>query len=716
LQKTQNLRRLYLWSGVTLAVFSAPALAEEGMWMPQQVEEVGPAMKAGGLELDPGQLGRFDAAPLNAIVSLGGCSAAFVSPQGLVVTNHHCVLGSIQYNAKAGQDYLTDGFLAKDLGGEVPAAPGSRIYVIEDLRDVTTAVLDGIGDATGLARYEGIETNRKALIAKCEKQANRRCDVRPYYGGAAYYLQQQLEIRDVRLVYAPALGIGNFGGETDNWMWPRHTGDFGFYRAYVGKNGASKTYARDNVPYRPKSWLKIASQGLKDGDFVMLAGFPGTTNRLRTAEEVRFNFAEYEPLWQRMLTDYAAQITRATAGDRESQIRYASLLQGQENYMKKLAGDIAGADAIAIDERKGAEEKAYRDWIAADAARQARYAAAATTLDAVVKENGQAQIRDLRASTLNRAQLLASARSLYRWAKEREKPDAQRESGYQDRDRQTLVDRTTQIERRFLPKVDRVLFEGGLEEYRQLAEGDRSAPFEKLLGEITLDRLYADTRLGDTPTRLGWIDKPASAFEASDDPFIRLAVALYPGDMAAEKADKDRAGRAQAARSVYMQGLLAFRKEQGQPVYSDANGSLRLTWGKVTGRKRDGQIWTSFTTAEGLLAKHTGKGEFDAPDAAIAAIRAKDYGRYVSPELGTLPVDFMSTVDITNGNSGSSTLNARGEFVGLAFDGTLDGVISDWAYAADRNRTIHVDSRFMLWTMDKVDHADRLLKEMSVSP
>jgi hypothetical protein len=163
-----------------------------------------------------------------------------------------------------------------------------------------------------------------------------------------------------------------------------------------------------------------------------------------------------------------------------------------------------------------------------------------------------------------------------------------------------------------------------------------------------------------------------------------------------------------------MEGLLAYRKSLGQPIYPDANGSLRLTWGKVAGRTRDGQIWTSFTTAEGLLAKHTGKGEFNAPAAALAAIKAKDYGRYAAPELGTLPVDFMSTVDITNGNSGSATMNAKGEFVGLAFDGTLDGVISDWAYVADRNRTIHVDSRFMLWTMEKIDHAGRLLREMGV--
>lgn len=683
--------------------------------MPSQTGEIGAAMRADGLELDPAALGRFDAAPLNAIVSLGGCSASFVSPEGLVATNHHCVQGSIQYNSKAGQDYLTNGFLAKTLAEELSAAPGTRVYVIEDLRDVTAEMLKGVTPKLGgVARYERLDANRKALIAACEKQPNRRCDVRPYYGGASYYLQQQLEIQDVRLVYAPAQGIGNFGGDTDNWMWPRHTGDFGFYRAYVAPDGSSRPFAKDNVPYRPKSWLKIAREGLKDGDFVMVAGFPGTTNRLRTAEEVRFNFAEYEPLWQRLLADYSAQIKRATAGDREAQIRYASILQGAENYEKKLAGDLAGADAIGLDARKAAEEKAYRDWVAAERSRQARYGAALRALDAVVAESNQASLKGLRRGVLNRAQLLSSARTLYRWAKERDKPDADRESGYQDRDRRLVADRLTQVERRFLPAVDRRLFEAALEEYRQLDSADRDAAFEAALSKIGLDRLYADTRLGDTPTRLGWLDKPASAFEASDDPFISLAVALYPGDIVAERAEKDRAGRTQAARSATMQGLLAYRASLGQPAYPDANGSLRLTWGKVTGRTRDGQIWTPFTTAEGLLAKHTGKGEFDAPDAAVAAIRAKDYGPYASPELGTLPVDFLSTADITNGNSGSATLNARGEFVGLAFDGTLDGVISDWAYAADRNRSIHVDSRFMLWTMDKIDGAHRLLEEIGV--
>ncbi|HEX8401736.1 MAG TPA: S46 family peptidase [Allosphingosinicella sp.] len=706
--------RTYALSSCALLSLAAPAVAEEGMWLPRQTPGIAKELRAAGLQLDPATLGNLKAAPWNAIASLGGCSAAFLSPQGLVATNHHCVYGSIQYNSKPGQDYLTDGFLAASLADELPAAPGSRIYVIEDLREVTAEMNKGVtARLSGLARFEQMENNRKALIASCEKQPSRRCDVRAYYGGATYFLQQQLEIKDVRLVYAPAGGIGNFGGETDNWMWPRHTGDFGFYRAYVAPDGSSVPFAKENVPYRPKAHLKVAQQGVKAGDFVMVAGFPGTTSRLVTASEAKFNFDTMYPVQQKLLNDYSDLIVRSVAGDEDANIKYASILKGSDNYKKKYIGEMAGADRIGLAARKDAQEAEYRAWIAADPKRARDYDPA--RLDALVTEANQAALDNVRMGTLGRAQLLSAARNMYRWSKERAKPDAQRESGYQDRDRLPTEQRLTAIERRYAPKVDRVLFDQALGEYRQVNAAKRDAAFEAKLGQIGMDRLYADTKLGDTANRLAWLDTSPAEFEASTDPFIQLAVAMYPADIARERAAKERSGQLQAARSAYMRGMLAFSEATGKAVYPDANGSLRFTYGKVTGRNVDGQAWTPFTTAEGLAAKQTGKGEFDAPDKAIQLIRAKDYGRYVAPELGTLPVDFMSTVDITNGNSGSSTLNARGEFVGLAFDGTLDGVIADWSYDPSINRTIHVDSRFMLWTMDKVDGAQRLLTEMGVT-
>ena len=414
-----------------------------------------------------------------------------------------------------------------------------------------------------------------------------------------------------------------------------------------------------------------------------------------------------------MLLDYSDAIERATAGNEDATIKYASIVAGVDNYKKKNLGEMAGADRIGLAARKDAAEGEFRGWIDADPARARRYGYAA--LDALVAEENAAALDRARMGAISRAQLLSAARTSYRWAKERQKPDARRESGYQDRDRLPIEQRLTSIERRFVPTVDRALFEQALTEYRKAPADKRDAAFEARLAEIGMDRLYADTRLADTATRVGWLDKPASEFEASSDPFIRLAVAMYPADIAREQAAKERAGKLQAARSAYMRGMLEWAEATDKALYPDANGSLRFTHGKITGKTVDGQIWTPFTTAEGLVAKQTGKGEFDAPDKAIELIKAKDYGRWASPELGTLPVDFMSTVDITNGNSGSSTLNAKGEFVGLAFDGTLDGVVADWMYEPSINRTIHVDSRFMLWTMDRVDGAQRLLTEMGVA-
>ena len=700
-------------SALALSVSTA-ASADEGMWLPSQTRVIAGPMRDAGLKLDPAALGDLNRPPLTAIVSLGGCSAAFLSPEGLIATNHHCVYGSLQYNSATGRDLLTAGFLAATLADELPAAPGSRAYVIEDLRDVTAGVLKGAASLAGRARYDRFEANRKSLIAKCEKQPSRRCDIRAYFGGRTYFLQQQLEIKDVRLVYAPAGGIGNFGGEIDNWQWPRHTGDFGFYRAYVAPDGTSAAFDKANVPFRPKAFLKIADEGVKEGDFVMVAGFPGVTTRDVTAEEAAYAFEKTQPEDQRLLSQYADAIMAATAGNKAAEILYANTLKGADNYKKKLLGEIAGADAIGLVAKKRADEAAFRAWVAVEPTRTRRSGSAIAALDALVVTANQKSEVAQKTRLLQRAQLYGAARLTYRWAIERAKPDALRESGYQDRDRRLVAERLAQIEKRFDAGVDRKLFEQALAEYRKLAPADRNAGFDSALAEIGLDRLYGETRLADTGKRLALLDMAPEQFAASADPFIRLAVAAYPESRRAEDANKARAGDIQRARSIYMEGRAAWAAAEGRALYPDANGSLRFTFGNIRGRERDGLVWKPFTTAQGVIDKQTGREPFNAPAKTIAAMKAGDFGRYAAPALGTLPVNYLSTIDITNGNSGSSTLNARGEFVGLAFDGTLDGVISDWWFDAGINRTIHVDSRYMLWTMDKIDGAQRLLDEMGV--
>jgi hypothetical protein len=695
---------------------STAAMAAEGMWMPSQMPQIAPAMKAAGVKLDAATLANLQTAPMNAIVSLGGCSAAFVSSKGLVATNHHCIYGSIQYNSKPGNDLIKNGFLAKAFGEELPAAPGSRVYVIEELRDVTTQMYAGVpATVTGKVRTDRLQANQKALIAACEKQPNRRCDVRSYFGGSLYYLQQQLEIKDVRLVYAPAGAIGNYGGEIDNWQWPRHTGDFGFLRAYVAPDGSSATYAKENVPYAPKSWLKVAATGVSEGDFVMLAGFPGSTDRYRTAGETKDFYETIYPRQQKLLTGYTAQIEAAVAGDEGARIKYANALRGADNIKKKLLGQMEGAARISLVSKKTAQEKAFRDW-ALTPARKAKLGPTISALDAVADEAAKERMRSLVAGVLSRAQLLTAARTLYRWSLERQKPDADREPGYQDRDKRFIEERLTAIDRRFLPAIDQKLFQSAIAEYSILRAEDRNPGFDAAIKNQDIGALYAGTALDDQKTRLGWMDRSPADFEASADPFIKLAVAMYPSDRAREDQDKDRDGRMQAARSQYIAAYRDYAAANGRAIYPDANGTLRVTYGKVAGRTIEGRVDKPFTRAAEIVVKHTSKEPFDAPQRQRDLIAAKDFGGYALPALGDLPVNFLSTVDITNGNSGSATMNANGEFIGLAFDGTMEGVVGDWWFDESINRTIHVDSRYMLWVMDKVDGAKNLLDEMGVQP
>jgi len=715
-QNQRDPMRAHLLAGLALlsATASIPAIAAQGMWLPSQAPALATRLKAAGLELPAAALADMNAAPMNAIASLGGCSASFLSPEGLVATNHHCVYGSIQHNSSADRDLMAQGFLARTRDAELPAAPGSRILVMEELRDVSDRILDGVSARVrGSARTDLLDRNRKALIAECETQPGRRCDVRPYFGGGTWYLQKMLEIRDVRLVYAPPGSIGNFGGEIDNWMWPRHTGDFAFYRAYVGPDGNPAAFSKANIPFRPRAYLRIATGDLKEGDFVLIAGFPGVTERYRTAAETRTYFADIYPTQQRLLTEYSDLIEREARNDAE-RIAYANLKRGADNFKKKIQGQMDAAKSADLLGLKTAEGEALGEWAALPANRRT-HATAIANYHRLIDEDLTATHVRLVNQSLNRAQLLTAARLLFRWANEQQKPDAERALGFQNRDRQILIDNLTRIERQFVPRIDRLILEWALAETAKLPEARRNIALEAAIAERGIDRLYAETRLADTAERLAWLDRPVEAFANSTDPFIQVAVAAFKADMIAEQRAREREGRLHAARVGYMAAVGAHAQARGELLYPDANGSLRFTWGHVKGRPlEDGKAWTAFTTPRGLLEKETGKEPFNNPPAMLEKLRAKDWGRWASPALGTLPVNFLSTTDITNGNSGSAVLNARGELVGLAFDGTLEGMLSDWAFDDNITRTISVDSRYMLWVMEKIDGAQHLLKEMGV--
>lgn len=708
------------------AMLSTPLFAAEGMWMPQQLPEIAPQLKAAGLELDPANLTKLTEFPMGAIVSLGGCSASFVSPQGLVVSNHHCVYGSIQYNSTAEKNLIKEGFLAKTFEEELPAAPGSRIYVTVEVSNVTDKIIDSkTAKLNGKKRVDAMEANEKALVAECEKDEGHRCNVYSFYGGQEFHLIKQMEIRDVRLVHAPADGVGKFGGDTDNWMWPRHTGDYGFYRAYVGKDGKPADFSKDNVPYQPKHILQLAKEGVKEGDFVMIAGYPGRTNRHRLPSEIEYTFNYSYPAFVKASGEALEIIDRETKERKDAAIKYASTIASINNYYKNRQGMIDSYKNSDMLARKQALLADLKKWVNADKSRKKQFAKAIDQTEKLIAERDAIARKEFLLSYAS-PRMLRSAQTLYRLANEKTKADMARKSGFQDRDVPRIKQGLESITRRYDQQVDMALTAHFMSQYLAMPAKDRDAAFDKAFGLkdnmseadllVLLKPIYEGSQLEDLDTRIGWMEKDVAAFKASDDQFIKLAVALYDRDMKKEQRDEEMGGKIQQAYAEYMDALKTYLNSKGQAVYPDANSTLRITYGKVIGREAglpDGTAWTAFTTLRGITAKHTGEGEFDAPDAQIAAIKAKQYDKYYEAFVESVPVNFLATLDITGGNSGSATLNSKAELVGLAFDGTLDSIISDWDFDVAKTRSIQVDLRYMLWQMKVVDKADNLLKEMN---
>ncbi|WP_298301899.1 S46 family peptidase [uncultured Erythrobacter sp.] len=706
------------------SALAAPALAKEGMFTPAQLPDIADQLQKAGLELDSSDLTDLTGFPMGAVVSLGGCSASFVSAEGLVVTNHHCARGSVQFNSTAENNYLENGFLAGTKGDELPAAPGSRIYVTTELTDVTDRVREGTLDMSPVDRYAAIEQRRKDITAECEAEPGFRCLVASFYGGAEYTLIKRLEVRDVRLVYAPADSIGKYGGDIDNWQWPRHTGDFAFYRAYVAPDGSAADFSEDNVPYVPEHHLKVNAAGLDDGDFVMVAGYPGSTNRYTLLAEVQNTFGWTYPTFQGLLTSWIQTIENAAPEGSDARVKYESRLAGLNNFEKNLRGQIDGARRVGLVDRRAAREAALADWIAADEAR-ADYAPAIEALSELSVESATASRTNFWYNNATRPALLSAAQRLYRLSKERELPDAEREPGYQERDMTFFRQGLQALDRRYDARVDQSEWTLFLTGYLGQPAEERVAVFDQALGltaDTTVDDLHAllasyyeGTTLGDGEIRLAMMEADAATIEASHDPFVKLAVALYEYERGLEDAAEERGGRALALRPAYMEAITAWQREEGGLPYPDANSTLRITFGNVMGGSPfDGMAYMPFTSLEGITQKDTGKEPFNSPQSQLDAIEAKDYGSYELDSIGSVPVNFMSDLDVTGGNSGSATLNAQGELVGLLFDGTFESVNSDWDFDPRTTRSIHVDSRYMLWVMEKVDGAQVLIDEMDV--
>ena len=721
----------FLVLAALLVTAALPLVADEGMWMPQQIPDLAQKLKAMGFEGDPAAFADLTGQPMGAIVSLGGCTASFVSPEGLIATNNHCVQGSLQFNSTPQKNLLVDGYLAKTREEELSNGPGSRVFVTVSVKEVTDAITGKIDPKLDdRKRFDLVERRVKERVAACEA-SGLRCSVNAFFGGLKYFEIAQLEIQDVRLVYAPAAGIGNFGGETDNWRWPRHTGDWSFYRAYVGKDGKPASFSKENVPYRPARFLPVQPAGLKEGDLAFVVGYPGRTQRHQTYAEVK---EATDWTFPRIVKTYQEQIAileEIGKTDPELKIKAAGRVRGLNNSLTNRRGQLEGLGKGGLLAKKEQNEKSLAAWIAADPARQKEYGDVLPALAALQAESEKTRERDTAfAGIFMSSSMLNAAHSAHLLSVEKaKKNDMDREPEYQERNWKRIREGQERAQRTIDARLDKALLGWAVGYAAALPADQRIAGLDKLVGLTPgmakadsdkaiadyLDKLLAGTKMADKDFRLGLLDKTTAEIAATKEPMVDLALALDPLYQADREATKRRQGAATRIRPRYMQALLA---QSGGLVAPDANGTLRVTFGTVKSKPTaDGTMWTAFTSLKGVEQKATGTGEFNAPARELEAIQSLRAGKqtpYVLPAIDDVPVDFLSTVDTTGGNSGSPTLNGKGEFVGLLFDGTYDTIASDFLYDPVNTRSIHADVRYMLWVMSAVDGAEHLIREMGV--
>jgi hypothetical protein len=658
---------------------------------------------------------------MSAIVNLGGGTGEFVSGEGLVLTNHHVAYGAIQRASSKETDYINNGFMAAVRGEEIPAQ-GYQAGVLLGYEDVTAKVNACFKPGlTPRQRYDAYDKVQKELIAAGEKAGkDLRCTLAAMYSGNSYYLTTFKQIRDVRLVYAPPQDLGNFGGETDNWMWPRHTCDFSFLRAYVAPDGTAADYSPTNVPYKPKVWLKVSLDGFKEGDFTFVMGFPGRTYRNYALPELK---ADQESMTKRIkdIQDIIRFYEDAGKADKEVEIRYAAQVKGLYNGLKNMQGKLEGFLKYDLVAKKAAQEKELLDWINADPARAKKFGGAPAALEAfLARQKAFGARTELLNGVLGGSTVLSQAYNILRAVGELQKPDKDREQAFQERNLPRLKQGIQLAERSYVFGTDKELLKWTLKRLKAVHPDEAKWPASlKGLAVGTesdiaarVDGMYAGTALGDPGKRLELLGRKPAQLAAVDDPFLKLAAGMEKELKVLREEGYGMGREGTDLKMAYEAAIIEMKMGTYPP---DANGTIRFTYGPVMGyQPRDAVTYLPQTTVGGVVEKDTGVFPFKVPAKIKDLWKAKDFGPYMDARLKDVPACFLNTTNVTGGNSGSPTFNAKGEQIGIIFDMTYESVIGDYYIIPELQRSISVDVRYVLWVTDKFSGATHIIKEMGL--
>ncbi len=688
--------------------------ADEGMWMLPLIQKLNiQKMNGMGLTMTAEEIYSDKNVSLkDAVVIFGnGCTGVMVSNQGLVFTNHHCGFDAIQQQSTIGHNYLKDGFTADKISDEIPC-PGLSVKFLVKIQDVTERIISQLPDTLlGKKRIDKQDSIIKVIQKETEKGTIYSARIRPFYSGNEFYLFVYEEFTDVRFAFAPPISIGKFGGDTDNWMWPRHTGDFSVFRVYADKNGKPAKYSAENVPYSPQRFATISNQGYVPGDYTMILGNPGMTtrylsswgvsNRMKTSNQARIDVrGAKQDVWHSFMRV-----------DENINIAYASKFARSSNYWKNSIGMNKAIGKLGTIQEKQEQEKAFTTWVNATPERQAKYKNVLKTI-----EDGYAKIYPYSRAMNYLMESLMTGVEMPRIASQVDR--LIRKNQTQD----SLLIKTAEIYKDYYPAVDQPTMVAMLDIYKKSVDADALPEFYKVInknfkGDFTKYAKYIFDKSDFTT-----LDKITKAIKSKKVDFAKDPAIIFANEVR-QTMDHIRSDdylrstdKIKDAERLFENGIKEMAAESGKPMYPDANSTMRLTFGKVGGyNPADAVSYNYYTTTKGILQKEVpGDEEFDVSPKLKKAILENNYGAYLDQKTGEMHVCFLSNNDITGGNSGSPIFNGKGELLGLAFDGNWEAMSGDIVFEPDLQRTINVDIRYILFVMDKIGGAKRLVNELVI--
>ena len=702
---------------IALMMFLFGARADEGMWLPYSINGKNLAdMQRLGCKLTAEQIFSFNQPSLkDAIVQFGGgCTGELISPEGLLLTNHHCGLGQVQAHSSVEHDYLQEGFWAKSKAEELPNK-GLTVSFLTYIEDVTKILLVGVDNNTSEAdRATKISENAQTLIK--ERKGNRDVEVEivPFYHGNQYILFVYDVYKDVRLVACPPWGIGKFGADTDNWTWPRHKGDFCIFRVYTAPDGSPAEYSEDNIPMKSKHFLPISLKGVKPGDYTMILGYPGSTDRYSTSGAVKSVIEQEGPAIIACRTTKLDQYRKHMDADPAVFIKYASKQASVSNYWKYYIGQVKQLQRNKVFEKRANQEVAFQKWMNENSDRKAQYGDIFNDIDQYWNHQakytkatiyhreagwrgGEAVAFAVRFRQLNR--IIENKAAQNEIAARAEAMKGAVQNYFKDYDKETDRDVTIALLNLFYKDINPEQLPAMIKKI-----GDKNS------GDFTqfVNNAFAKSIFVDAEKLNNWIENPKSL---TKDPIFALMSEIINSYIdLTEQAGSVSNSRAER---LYMKGLMEMQKDRN--FYPDANFTMRLTYGSVQDCKPANAVTYDYiTTLDGVMEKYKpGDWEFDVPADLIKLWENKDYGRYAD-ENGDLVVNFITTNDITGGNSGSPVIDAEGNLVGLAFDGNWEAMSGDLSFENEVQRTICMDARYLVFIIDKMANAQNLMQELKI--